>query len=105
MLNINVLINIIQNLAGETIHDDGASNHVRYNEEDFIELKLRSDVNINGITGIRNNPYMGKVQIDEQEVWDDVVLANNMNYNIDSEFQLVEVNGWTKDLSIKDPRE
>ena len=47
---------------------------------------------------------MGKIKVDGEEIWEDVLLAKNMNYNIDSEFQLVEVNGWTKDLSIKDPR-
>jgi predicted PolB exonuclease-like 3'-5' exonuclease len=71
---------------------------VRFLEEDFIELELRPDVSINGITGKISRPYLGQIKVDEEEIWENVLLASNMNYNIDSEYQLVEVNGWIKDL-------
>ena len=92
-------INSFQNLAGVTIHDDAASHNVRYNRKDFIDLKT-IEGELNGVTGTTLRPSVGSV-VDNNDIWKDVVHVPELGYNIDSERQLVDLCGWSKDHEIK----
>ena len=105
---INVLsnerynVNKFSYLSGSTIHDDAASNHVRYMKNDFKQLrKVRGT--LNGVTGQSDQPMIGNIIEDEESI-EEVVYVPNLGYNIDSECQLIENQGWSKDTKIEDPR-
>ena len=92
-------INSFQNLAGVTIHDDAASHNVRYNRKDFIDLK-KVEGELSGVTGTTLRPSVGSV-VDNNDIWKHVVHIPELGYNIDSERQLVDKCGWSKDHEIK----
>ena len=91
-----------QDLAGQTIHDDGSSTHGRFSQSDFIPgtLKTYSNVIVNGVTGQSSNPKLGQVR-DGDDIMNDVLLLENQNYNIDSSRALVEEQGYQEDIAGK----
>jgi hypothetical protein len=95
-------INKFEYLSGNTIHDDAASNHVRYIKADFNKLRKVSGT-LNGVTGQSDQPMIGNIIEDEESI-KDVVYVPNLGYNIDSECQLIDNQGWSKDTKIEDPR-
>ena len=84
-------INSFTYLTGKTIHDDAASHHVRFKRECFINLRqVRGE--LSGVTGTIESPQVGSVREMDEE-WQDVVFVPDLNYNIDSEKQLVDEGG------------
>ncbi len=86
-----------QNLVGETIHDDAAANCCRYHKKDFITLREVKNAVLEGVGGKVKEPlYMGTVR-DGDDILKDVVYTPNLDYNIDSQHQLVDYYGWKED--------
>ena len=91
--NVDDVVILAQVLTGKYVHDDAASHHGRHNRNMFITLKERKGSTLNGITGTTSGPMMGSFSEDGDIKTDAVLLE--VGYNIDSQYQLTEKDGWT----------
>ena len=82
-------------LANKTIHDDAASNSVRFKSDMFTTIKKIKGT-LNGVTGSTNEIKMGSIQ-DGNDIWEKVLYVPELGYNLDSERQLVDELKWIKD--------
>ena len=85
-------------LANKTIHDDAASNSVRFKSDVFTTIK-KINGTLNGVTGSTNEIRMGSIK-DGDDIWKKVLYVPELGYNLDSERQLVDELGWKKETSL-----
>ena len=92
---IEEVVVMAQQLEGKIIHDDAATHHGHYIKEQFLNLKKRHGYSLTGANGTaEESPMLGTINQDGEYLYD-VIYLPNLNYQIHSEYQLIEVEKWT----------